>query len=521
VQAVAFLLLLLGTVAAVVTVSRRVRVPYPVLLLVAGLILGAVPAVPHVDVDSETILLFVLPPIVYVAAFFTPVRSFKQELGNIVSLAIGLVVASTAAVAVAAIALVPALTIPIAVALGAAVAPPDAIAATSVFQRLAVPRRITAVLEGESLVNDATALTIYRVAILAAASGASIFAVGTFGEFIVASVIGIAVGVAIGWVAAEVRTRLSDAPVEITISLLTPYAAFLPAYAVGASGVLAALTAGLYVGRRASRIMGSDVRLTGRAVWETLLFLINGFVFILIGLQITAISGRIESATFRNLALVGLAVSAVLIAVRAAWLLGMALWQRLVSHRRARLRLAEVLVLSWAGMRGVVSLAAALAVPAVAAGGPTAARDAVIVITFTVILITLVGQGLTLPAVIKLAHLGGDDDHRHEESHARQDLIQQALRRIETLATEWPTHQPLIDQLRTSYQHRAEHEEQLHEAPSTEAEQELVEHRAIRRAVIDAQREALLTMRDRGVIDDDTVRAIERELDLEEVRMEA
>ena len=400
-QAVAFLLLLLGTVAAVVTVSRRVRVPYPVLLLVAGLILGAVPAVPHIDVDSETILLFVLPPIVYVAAFFTPVRSFKQELGNIVSLAIGLVVASTAAVAVAAIALVPALTIPIAVALGAAVAPPDAIAATSVFQRLAVPRRITAVLEGESLVNDATALTIYRVAILAAASGASIFAVGTFGEFIVASVIGIAVGVAIGWVAAEVRTRLSDAPVEITISLLTPYAAFLPAYAVGASGVLAALTAGLYVGRRASRIMGSDVRLTGRAVWETLLFLINGFVFILIGLQITAISGRIESATFRNLALVGLAVSAVLIAVRAAWLLGMALWQRLVSHRRARLRLAEVLVLSWAGMRGVVSLAAALAVPAAAAGGPTAARDAVIVITFTVILITLVGQGLTLPAVIR------------------------------------------------------------------------------------------------------------------------
>ena len=178
-------------------------------------------------------------------------------------------------------------------------------------------------------------------------------------------------------------------------------------------------------------------------------------------------------------------------------------------------------MLSWAGMRGVVSLAAALAVPVSVPTGALPARDAIIVVTFTVILVTLVGQGLTLPLVIRALGLGSDADDGHEESHARQELIEEALRRIDELEKKWPTHQPLIDQLRTSYRHRAEHEEQLHEAPGNEAEQELVEHRQIRSEVIDAQREALSAMRDRGAIDDDVLRSIERELDLEEIRMEA
>ena len=204
------------------------------------------------------------------------------------------------------------------------------------------------------------------------------------------------------------------------------------------------------------------------------------------------------------------------------WREGMAAWQRLVSREPQPLRPAEVVLLSWAGMRGVVSLAAALAVPLALPGGtPFPARDALIVITFTVILITLVGNGLTLPLLIKALHLGGDEDERHEESHARQDLIEEALRRIDVLQEQWPDHRPLIDQLREAYRHRAEHEEQLHEAPGNEAEQELVEHRQIRSAVIDAQRDKLIEMRDRGAIDDDVLRSIERELDLEEVRMEA
>jgi len=227
-----------------------------------------------------------------------------------------------------------------------------------------------------------------------------------------------------------------------------------------------------------------------------------------------------DRGTLFQLAAVGILVSIALIAVRALWVIGMSV-RELLSDDQRRTRLRESLVLSWAGMRGVVSLAAALALPVSLPGNALPAREAIIVITFTVILVTLVGQGLTLPLVIRALGLGSDDDEDHEESHARRDLIEQALHRIDELEKKWPTHRPLIDQLRTSYRHRAEHEEQLHEAPGNEAEQELVEHRQIRSDVIDAQRDALREMRDRGAIDDDVLRNIERDLDLEEIRMEA
>ena len=323
-----------------------------------------------------------------------------------------------------------------------------------------------------------------------------------------------------GWITVWVRTRIDDTPVEVTISLLTPYAAYLPAEALGVSGVLAAVIAGLFIGRRSSQIMGSEARLAGRATWESLVFLLNGIVFLSIGFQIASISRQMDRTTLLQLAAVGILVSIALIAVRALWVIGMNV-RELLSDDQRRTRLRESVVLSWAGMRGVVSLAAALALPVSLPGSTLPARDAIIVITFTVILVTLVGQGLTLPLVIRALGLGSDDDEGHEESHARQELIGQALQRINELEKKWPTHKPLIDQLRASYQHRAEHEEQLHEAPGNEAEQELVEHRQIRSDVIDAQRDALREMRDRGAIDDDVLRSIERELDLEEIRMEA
>jgi CPA1 family monovalent cation:H+ antiporter len=464
----------------------------------------------------------VLPPIVYVAAFLTPIRNFRANLGNIVSLAIGLVLASTLVVAGLAMALVPAITLPVALALGAIVSPPDEVAATAVAERLAVPRRIVGLLEGESLLNDATALTVYRVAVAAAVAATPVLTVGLLGSFAVVSLVGIAVGLIVGWIVSLIRTRLQDTPVEITVSLLTPYAAYLPAELLGGSGVLAAVAAGLYLGRRGSQIMGSDARLAGRAVWEMLVFLLNGLVFLLIGLEISVLAGEMDRVALLQLAGLGVLVSVALIVVRAIWIFGMAAWQRLVSREPQPLSVPEATVLSWAGMRGVVSLAAALAVPTTLSNGTAfPARDALIVVTFTVILVTLLGQGLTLPLLIKTLHLGGDEDLRHEESHARQTLIEEALRRIDELEKKWPDHRPLIDQLRTSYQHRAEHEEQLHEAPGNEAEQELVEHRQIRSDVIDAQRDALLAMRDRGAIDDDVLRGIERELDLEEIRMEA
>ena len=519
-QTAELLLALLVIVAALVTVSRRIRVPYPVLLLLGGLVVGLVPGIPPFELDPQIVFLVVLPPLLYVSAFLTPIRDFKTNLKNIAALAVGLVAVSAGLVAAVAMVLVPGMTWPLAVALGAIVSPPDAVAATAIAQRLAVPRRIISILEGESLLNDGTALTIYRAAVGAVAAAAAVSVLGSLASFVFVALGGILIGLVVGWITVWVRTRIEDTPVEVTISLLTPYAAYLPAEALGVSGVLAAVTAGLFIGRRSSQIMGSEARLAGRATWESLVFLLNGIVFLSIGFQIASISRAMDRTTLLQLAAVGILVSIALIAVRALWVIGMNV-RELLSDDQRRTRLRESLVLSWAGMRGVVSLAAALALPVSLPGSTLPARDAIIVITFTVILVTLVGQGLTLPLVIRALGLGSDDDEGHEESHARQELIGQALQRINELEKKWPTHKPLIDQLRASYQHRAEHEEQLHEAPGNEAEQELVEHRQIRSDVIDAQRDALREMRDRGAIDDDVLRSIERELDLEEIRMEA
>jgi len=513
------LLAVLIAVAGLVTLARYVRTPYPVLLLIGGLALGTMPGVPRVDVSPDAILVLVLPPIVYVAAFFTPIRSFRANLGNIVSLAIGLVLASTFAVAAVAMAVVPGMTLPIAIALGAIVSPPDEVAALAVVEHLAVPRRLIVLLQGENLLNDATALTIYRVALVTAAVGTPILAWAPVGRFILVALGGIAIGLAIGWLSAYVRSRITDTPVEITVSLLTPYAAYLPADMLGTSGVLAAVTAGLYLGRRASSFMGSDVRLAARPVWEMIVFLLNGIVFLLIGLQISAIARETPVSTLLIFVAQGLLVSLTLIVVRVLWILGIRVWQGLAQTDP--LSVAEVTVLSWTGMRGVVSLAAALAVPLVLpSGAPVPAREALIVITFTVILVTLVGQGVSLPFVIRAVRLAGDRSAWAEEQHARRELANQALQQIDGLYTKWPGHRPLLDQLKAIYQDRAEHAEHLDQPPGSVAEQELVEHRQIRRTVIDAQRAAVQEMRDRGTIDDDVLRSIERDLDLEEVRME-
>jgi Na+/H+ antiporter len=519
-KAAELLLALLVVVAVLVTISRRIRVPYPVLLLLGGLVVGVVPGIPPLELDPEIVFVVVLPPILYVSAFLTPIRDFRANLKNISSLAVGLVAASAGVVAAIAMALVPGMTWPLAVALGAIVSPPDAVAATAIAQRLAVPRRIVRILEGESLVNDATALTIYRSAVGAAAAAVAVSVVGSLASFVFVALGGILIGIFVGWVVTWVRTRLTDTPVEITVSLMTPYAAYLPAELLGVSGVLAAVTAGLYIGRRSSRIMGSEARLAGRATWESLVFLLNGVVFLAIGFQISSISGQMDRITLLHLAAVGIVVSLALIAVRAVWIFATSLGELLAKNQRG-MRVAESIVLSWAGMRGVVSLAAALALPISLPGSALPARDAIIVITFTVILVTLVGQGLTLPIVIRAVGLGSDDDEGHEEAHARSDLVEVALARIGELYEKWPTHRELLDNLRSTYQHRAEHAEQHHEEPGSASEQELVDHRAIRRDVIDAQREALARLRDEGAIDDDVLRSIERELDLEELRMEA
>ncbi len=517
------ILALLIAVAALVTIARRLGIAYPIFLVIGGLVLGLVPGVPRIEVDPDLIFLIVLPPLLYIAAYFTPVRSLRANLGTIGSLAVGLVLASAVAVAVVARFLIPGLPWSAALALGAIVAPPDAIAATAVTSRLAVSRQIVTVLEGESLLNDATALTLYGIAV-AAATGGAFSPAGAIVTFVAAILGGSAIGVAVGAVVARVRSRLRDTPVEITISLLTPYAAFLPAEQLGVSAVIATVAAGLYLGHRGSRIMGADARLTGRAVWETLTFLLNGFVFVVMGLQVPLLLRAIAPSLALRLVGIGVAVTLVLVVVRALWIFATTLVPALARDRSdAPRRIAYAVVLSWAGMRGVVSLAAALALPVtLAAGAPFPAREAILIVTLTVIVCTLLGQGLTLPSVIRVLHCGGDAGAREEEGRARRRLVDAAVARIDELYPVWPGHHPLLDQLRGTYRHRSEHVERQRDPSAGEGEdRELIEHREIRQTVIDAEREALLRLRAEGEIDDDVVRRLERELDLEERRMDA
>ena len=513
------ILALLIAVAALVTIARRLGIAYPIFLVIGGLGLGLVPRIPRVEIDPDVIFLTVLPPLLYIAAYFTPVRSLRANLGTISSLAVALVIASAVAVAVVARALIPDLTWPVALALGAIVAPPDAIAATAIASRLAVPRRIITILEGESLLNEATALTLYSIAVATAVGGgfSPTTAVVTFAGAMLG---GGAIGVAVGWVIAQIRKRLEDTPVEITISLLTPYAAFLPADRLGASGVIATVAAGLYLGHRGSRIMGADARLTGRAVWETLTFLLNGFVFIVMGLEVPLLLRAVTPSLAIRLVGIGLIVSLVLVGVRALFIFGTVLAPQLVRTRQdMRWLSACSLVLSWAGMRGVVSLAAALALPTTL---PPGAREALVIVTLTVIVFTLLGQGLTLPALIRRLRLGAGGETREEEAGARQQLLDAATRRIDQLYPVWPGHRPLLDQLRGTYRHRAEHVDRQRNPASTDGEdRELIEHREIRRTVIDSEREALMRLRAEGAISDEVFRNPERELDLEERRMDA
>lgn len=514
-------LALLVVVAAAATLAQPLRIPQPILLLLLGLLVAFLPAVPHVELAPELVFLLFLPPLLYLAAFDTSIQDVRTQAWPILSLAIGLVLATTCAVAVLAHALIEELDWPTAFSLGAIVSPPDAVAATTIFRGLGVPRRLVTVLEGESLFNDATALVAYQAALAVTATAAfSARAAGL--DFLVVGLGGLLVGLVAGYAVVWLRGRLDDPPVEVTVSLLTPFTAYLPAEWLGVSGVLAAVTAGLVVGWQAPHIMAPETRLRGRAVWETLAFVLNGLVFILIGLQLPMILDELSGRSMLSLVGLGAAISGAAILVRFAWVTVDSYVKGRIRRRKGRHdtpHRAEVVVLGWAGMRGVVSLAAALALPLA-----TPERDLLIFLTFCVILVTLVGQGLSLPWLIHRLGVVEDGAQAGQEQLARAASIEAATSRLEQLTEEWPDHLPLIDTLRAQYAHRAEHLEEALAGRADEpgaAEQELIEHQKIRRAVIDAERATVLDLRDRGEISDAVRRQLERELDYEELRMEA
>jgi Na+/H+ antiporter len=511
---------LLGAVVVLGTAAQVMNIPYPIVLVVGGLALGFLPGIPDVELEPELVLVIFLPPLLYSAAFFANLHDLRRDLRAISLLAIGLVLATMCTVAVVAHALVDGMSWGVAFALGAIVAPTDPVAATTIARRLAVPRRLVSIIEGESLVNDGTALVCYRVAVAAAVGGTfSILDAGL--EFVGGAAGGIAIGLAVGWVISEIRRRIDDIPVEVTISLLSGYAGYVPAEAAHCSGVLAAVTVGIVLGWRAPQISTASMRLTGYAIWEILVFLLNALLFVLIGLQLPLILDGLSGEPAGTLLLQGAAVSAAVILTRIAWVNTLPYVIRALDRRpeqRARRQGWRFRMIgAWAGMRGSVSLAAALALPL-----DFPQRDIVLFLTFSVIFVTLVLQGLTLPKVIRWSGVHDDGSDEREELLGRRAAVDVALVRLDELAAaEW-TRDDTADRMRQMYEYRRS---RLAARAGETDDSDGFEHRSVKyqkmvRSVLQAQREELVRLRNSGAISNEVMHRLERELDLEDERLE-
>jgi CPA1 family monovalent cation:H+ antiporter len=470
------------------------------------------------------VLVAILPALLYASAFFTSLRDLRAKIRPISVLAIGLVAATTVAVAAVAHAAIDGMSWSAAFVLGAVVSPTDPIAATAIMRRSGVPRRIVTLVEGESLLNDGTALVLYRVAVTAAVSGTFSFWDVSW-RFLWSVGGGVAIGVVVGFVVAEVRRRLDNPPVEVTIALMTGYLAFIPANAAEASGVLAAVTAGVYLGWRTPELTSVQTRLQGEAVWGILVFVINALLFALIGLQLSRILDALTGLSVGELTLYALLVTGTVVLIRLLWLSGYAYAPRLSRRIRDRAPtppFGQPFVIAWSGMRGAVSLAAALAIPLTAEGGtPFPQRDLIIFLTFCVILGTLVVQGLTLPVVIRA--VGMEDDHLDdkEDSKARIRAAEAALARLEELAEEDWVREDTAGRMRGLYNFRRDRFASRFDSESDGAiEERSLNYQRLRRELLEAERAAIVALRREGAINDDAMRRLQRDLDLEDARLD-
>jgi CPA1 family monovalent cation:H+ antiporter len=510
---------LLVAVAVLGATATRIGVPYPILLVLGGLVLGFLPGMPSVHLDPDLVLVVFLPPLLYAGAFFANLRELRADARAITLLSTVLVLITAAAVAVAMHALVDGLPWAACFALGAIVAPTDPVAATAIARRLNVPRRTINILEGESLVNDASALVAYRIAVGAIGGGTFSLLDAGF-QFVAGAAGGVAIGLVVARVIAELRRRLDDPPVEITLSLLSGYAAYVPADQIGASGVVAAVTAGIALGWWAPGIASPLVRQQGFALWTLLTFLLNAVLFILIGLQLPSILDGLSGESPAFLLEIAAVVCLVVIGTRIAWYFTMPFVIRALDRRQSqRARRAGWrirMVSAWAGMRGAVSLAAALALP-----GDTPQRDLLVFLTFAVILATLVLQGLSLPWVIRRLRLPSDDGESREELRARLTATRAALDRIDELAAEDWTRDDTAERMAALYQYR----QRRLKARAGKIEDDGYEDRSAAyqrmvHEVLEAQRQAIVRLRNEGEISNDVMHRIERELDLEDQRLE-
>ena len=515
---------LLFVVVVLALLARRLQIAYPILFVIGGALLGFVPGLPRIELKPEIVFFLFLPPLLFPAALFTSWRDFRANLRPILLLAVGLVLFTTVSVAFLAHHFIPELPLGAAFVLGAIVSPPDAIAATAIAQRLSVPRRIVTILEGESLVNDATALVAYQFAIAAIATGSFSLGQAEVRFFVVAGG-GIVIGLIIGLLAVWFHGHVEDPHVEITVSLLTPFVAYLAAERLHVSGVLAVVTAGLLIGWRAPEVTSFRTRLQGGPVWDMIEFLLNGVVFILIGLELPEILHRLSGRSISQLIWHATVISVAVVLVRILWVFPATYLPRLMfPSLRARdpsPAWQHVLIVAWTGMRGVVSLAAALAVPLTLHNGmPFPGRDLILFLTFTVIFATLVVQGLSLPFLIRRLGIKDDRASQKEERIARLKANQAALSRLKEIRESEPEKADASHRLRIEYEDRIR---QL-EAHDPQAGDDLnhlfsSEYEALSYETLQIERQVLLRLRNEDVINDEVLRLIQRDIDLAEARL--
>jgi len=522
------LITFLAAVAVLAVAAKRLKIPFPVAFVFGGIVLGFSRHLPRPHVDPDLIMLVVIPPLLYGAAWNTDWLEFKGNIRPIALHAVGLVIVTMAAVAAVVHFTVPEFTWPIAFVLGAIVSPPDAVAAEAIFERIAIPRRIAAIVSGECLVNDATALVLYRYALAAAATGA--FALARAGvSFVIVAVGGVLIGVAVAFVLEGVlrfwqRRGFGDSMIASVVFLLAPFAAYVPAEELNVSGVLAAVTAGLLLSRRSTTFIDPETRVLGTSVWRLLTFVLNAFAFLLIGIELPGII-EVLVPHVRDYALYGLLVSVTVIVVRIAWIFPATYLPRLLS-RRLRERdpypaWQQVAVMSWAGMRGIVSLAIALALPYTLGDQPFTQRSVTIFFTFCVIFVTLVLQGLTLGPLIEWLGVTETSRSRRREASLRIRALEAGIARLEAgdAIRKSPLEREIADRILDEYHQR------INVLRGKVSEDEAIEEketrldRRLQNEALAAERRAILAMRSAGEIPDDIYRSIEYDLDLATLRL--
>lgn len=528
-EAQILLILLLAFIVGFGILAERLRIAYPIVLVIGGLLVSFIPGLPRFSLNPDFVFLAVLPPLLFAGAAQTSWAEFRYNLVSIASLAFGLVGFTVIGVSLAAHWLIPNFDWRVGLLLGAALAPTDAIAATSIASRLGLPKRIIDLLEGESLVNDASGLLALEFSTALVIGGvAPSFGAGTL-RFIYLSLAGIGVGLVVGFLVRWVESHVDNAPIEITLSLVTPYVAYFLAEAADASGVLAAVACGLYVGRKRSVLFSARARVESRSFWSTFTFLLNGIVFLLLGLQLPTVLAGIRDIAPTELAVSAAELAAAVILLRLLWVLpatyvGYFVRRNLLHQPESRPSIRATFVLGWTGMRGVVSLAAALAVPATLANGQAfSQRDTLIFLTFSTIFVTLVLQGLTLPALIRFVKLPDSAEPWQTEQKARRKMVSAALKGIEELReSDESEFNSIYDAFAGFYRQQLDLLTRDNAMGSNGRENVgqtgRERYRSVAEELRNKQRSALMALHARQEITEEIFRSLERELDLLDIR---